>query len=615
MNINSFLNIQNRYKQDYNNNNSLISFLKETPKKKLEKLRRNFKDNYKDYAIFDKSFIQCDEVNIFIPHDGRIYFINHKHKDLFYAKLKETTKGNSLYTRCSGTYRSSDNCLLFTWVNADIKETRTVVNIYHQSLIESMPPKFIAFPCLNDDFSKWPENEKIKFYIFLKNAGGKEAVKSFNDSVIKEADKKEKGFIKWACAKLDIASDKINAVNLPEKLFTKLDEIIIPKITNMPHDNNYDIRYTLLCEYAYFITARNLINPLSWLAGFASLHKLPQLWDKAVSLAWKMEGSPEELSLLLGQIIGTVLSLPLGIKLAKTMTPKAMAALKKTIQKAKLPRKTAAAIEAIAEKKEPGPPTKIKPKKAFSRAEVLYKNGKDAFDEFTAYNSKLKKRKIDADENWGDLFFKAEKYLELADKAGASPKISFGANWRLCILKIYIGEWEPAIMHFKKIVFNYIKTKYRNTKYAPRPSAQELGAMELKIRTVYKTMREKLKKSKQNLANEIENINIRIVAIEKRLNKILNKIDELSENKRNIENLKYYMERDITFSDPLIQAQILELAELPALQTRFRSLINEFLKLKDSFKAKNTALRKLIRHEQRMGGSIRRFLMKSGIKP
>jgi|GEM_PF-5112904 len=181
--------------------------------------------------------------------------------------------------------------------------------------------------------------------MFIKTVGGKDALDEFDKSIRDDVENKEKGFREWLGEQKVIPKwldkygnpDMVAKINFIEKFFSKLDDIVIPKIIAMPHDPSHpekDPRYTLLCEYAYFIVARNAINPISWYVGLASTTKLFEEWDKLVYLC--KSGSPEEFALFLGQIIGTLLSIPLGIKvgsLAKAKMPIAIATVKALIKK------------------------------------------------------------------------------------------------------------------------------------------------------------------------------------------------------------------------------------------------------------------------------------------
>lgn len=305
------------------------------PRQKLEELRCHFNNKYRDYEIVDRPLIQTDGANFFIPFDGRLNFVNKKHKDLFFQELQKLDDKNNLYGRCRHFYRQSDNCLLKCWLNQYSPQTPAVIEedkLVDTIFLQTLPKNVIIFPYLNDDFSKWPEEEKIRFYVFLKNAGGENAVKSFEKFTAEEARRSEHSFTKWACARLDIVSESVNAVNLPEQLFQKLDEIMLPQIFNIKAD---DKRRRCLYAYGCFIGMRNAVNPVSLLAGLTSFHKLGELWDKLVSF-FKMEGSADEFALTLGRMMGSAMGAPLGIRLLKLTIPKAMSLLKRATGKFKM---------------------------------------------------------------------------------------------------------------------------------------------------------------------------------------------------------------------------------------------------------------------------------------
>lgn len=613
------------------------SYFSSAPGKKLEKLRGLFKNNYKDYQVFDKSLIECDGANFLIPHDGRLNFINQKHKELFYLNLKNQTNDNSLYARCLYFYRKSDNCLLLTWVNPDNtvefhNERKKIADIFKRTLIESISGNLIIFPYLNEDFAQWPESEKTRFYIFLKNTGGAEAVKEFDASVAQDAERKEKSFFKWARGKLDIVSGAVNNINIPENLFARLDEIILPKIINMPHDPNHpeaDARYMLLCDYAYFIVARNAINPVSWLAGLASFHKLPELWDKIVSSAWKMEGPHEDFALLLGQLIGTALAIPVAVKGFRIISPKALTALKAAAQKAKVPfqmisriiKKVDKAFE-LPEKprmprvlsreqgrilfrkkhlerakireriKMPKRPEKIK-QPAGEAAKIkkyapvmtytkVYRTGKLCFEKYEkclrALANKIvdEKRVTALNKEMRRLREKARQFLERSEKLNPTAQISFENNWRLCILKIRSRSWHGALSRFLKMIAAYNKIgqysqgKLRVIKNVYNAFKRELGAYNFGLNEEVRNLSVKI--------NEVEKIinreGTRIAALEKTVDALLDKMSKLKTRTAELEMLKVQY--------------TLKSAETDALQGKLKTFERNLSNL-----AKDTAERKL----------------------
>ncbi|MFH1454425.1 MAG: hypothetical protein ABIH00_10690 [Armatimonadota bacterium] len=522
-----------RHTQGYYNNNSLISFSRSTPAKKLERLRRLFKNEFKDYYIFDKPLLDAGETNWLNCHDGRLNFVNKKHKELFYRELKKHTDGGPLYTRCVYLYRKSDNCLLYTWIDKDNSkqshaEKKKIVNIFMQTLWKTIPKNLVVFPYLNKDFSEWPPREKHKYLIFLKTMTGHGGLRDFELCALREAEKRERSFREWLGEMKIIPKwldkygnpDKLAKINFVEKFFEKLDEKIINKIINMPHDPKNparDVRYSFLCEYAYFITARNLINPLSWYVGLASMTKLAEEWNNIIRLV--KGGSHEDFALALGQLIGAVLSIPVGIKAFKPLTPAALSALKQAAEKAKVPinkindiikkidkkfdlpekpkpkiitreeglikhrqkhvkklqgRLKHAKKELKTPKKNPDNTSKIL-QKPLSRLksrrfppqkpnyEISYRAGKGHFDNYKKALALKKKHsnKKQINDQIRNQRKKAILHLEKSENLKPPADISFENNWRLCVLRTHSYNWEKAIYHFKQAVEKYRMRKFQ----------------------------------------------------------------------------------------------------------------------------------------------------------
>lgn len=322
------------------------SFL--SPKEKIRKLYSLFPNKFGNYFIFDKPFVE---------HTGRVNFVNQKQRKLFFSRLYKYNK--DIYIKYLNGYNEHDNYFYINNVENSKQEKDFILKLYHETLIETIPKNLIQFIYLNEKFSDWPGSEQRRFLIFIKTVGGEDALEEFDKSIVQDVENRERGFREWLGEQKVIPKwldkygnpDMIAKINFIEKLFSRLDDIVIPKIIAMPHDPSHpekDPRYTLLCEYAYFIVARNAVNPISWYVGFCSVTKLSEEWDKLVYLC--KSGSPEEFALFLGQVIGTLLTIPLGIKigtLSKGKMPIAIATVKTLIKKATKGKIDPAKIEAV----------------------------------------------------------------------------------------------------------------------------------------------------------------------------------------------------------------------------------------------------------------------------
>ena len=457
-----------------------------TPKQKLEELRGFFKSRYGSYEIVTRSLIECNGANFFIPFDGRLNFVNKNHKDLFFQELQKLDGNNNLYGRCRYFYRQSDNCLLKCWLNQHTPQTPAVMEeekLIATLFLQTMPKNIIIFPYIDQDFSKWPDEEKIRFYVFLKNAGGENAVKSFDKFTAEAARRSENSFMKWASARLDTVSESVNKVNLPERLFQKLDELVLLQIFNIKTD---DARRRCLYAYGCFIGMRNAVNPLSLLAGLTSFHKLGELWDKLVSF-FKMQGSADDFALTLGQLMGAALGAPLGVRLIKLTMPKAMSALKGAVKKlgSGFQKLDAALDETFNAPKKPASAPKPAKTREEGRLQSLERRENSRKKKLTRAknNRKIEIQKqtketpeakninvsplLSYSEHYriGKTFFeqfvsqknrshilhkKALYHLEQSEKANPPAEVSFENNWRLCVLKIHSHSWKDAISHFIK---------------------------------------------------------------------------------------------------------------------------------------------------------------------
>lgn len=619
-------NIKNEQFGNYWNANAchISNYASISPKEKLEKLRGLFKNQYRGYVVFDRPFI---------TENRQLNFVNQEHRKLFFKTLYARDKDMGVKYLCE--YNEHDNCLYAGRISESKQDIEYTSELFSLTLHETAPKNLIIFTYLNDDFSKWPQEEKIRFYIFLKNAGFDAAVKNFDASVARDAEEKEKSFIKWACGKLDIASNAVNYLNYPEWLFQKLDEIVLPKIINMPHNPTHpeqDVRYVLLCEYSYFIVARNAINPISWLAGLVSFHKLPEIWDKLVSVIWKMEGSHEDCALLLGQIIGTVLAIPTGIKFARIMTPKAAAALKSVCQKINTPLGKVANIikkfdksldkvfntpkkPASAPKKPPktreqgriehaenrkknapnriarkpekppqktGTPLKLTASKNF----VIFGGAKLTLERalemtkkcFYSYKECLKNKSVLASSekiklkslknSIKNLRYKTETLLNEILKLKPPAHIEFECNRLLCLLKIDSYNWDKAIFYFKQMFSAYKKIGKEQT----------IKHVRL-MRQTYKNIQKGLGNQHELLKNSIHDMALEINSLLKNADKLKTKIIVLELDIQKL--IKKLISLKDTEKFVLLEKEhAVKSAELNVLKNRYESLKISFSKLK-----------------------------------
>lgn len=595
-----------------------------SPRGKLEELRSHFNTKYRDYEIIDRPLIQTDGANLFIPFDGRLNFVNIKHKDLFFQELQKLDDKNNLYGRCRHFYRKSDNCLLKCWLNQYSPQTPAVLEeekLVDTIFLKTMPKDIIIFPYINQDFSKWPNEEKIRFYVFLKNAGGDESVKSFDAYVTEDIRRREKSFITWACGKLDIVSNAIEYVNIPERLFQKLDEIVIPKILNI---KEADKRHRCLYSYGCFIGMRNAINPISWLSCFVSPHKLSELWDKLVSF-FKMEGSADEFALTLGQIMGTAMGAPLGVRLIKLTTPKAISALKGTAKKLKItaqkldkamnetfntpkkpvsgPKKPSKTREQgrlehienrkkntpkrIARKPEKPPqktgtPLKLSAGKNF----VIFGGAKLTLERalemtkkcFYGYKECLKNKSALAPSEKiklkslktaiKSLRYKTETLLNEILKLKPPAHIEFECNRFLCLLKIDSYNWDKAIFYFKQMFSAYKKMGKEQT----------IKHVRL-IQQTYKNIQKGLENQNELLKNSIHDMVLKINSLLKNADKLKTKITVLE---LDIQKLikKLNSLKDTKNLVLLEKEYAVKSLELNVLKNRYESLKISFSKLK-----------------------------------